>query len=138
MAISSTTHFFFSFIFLVLAFKIEALAPNSSFSFTDFEKDVNFEANVAFFGGSKVVNGGSSVQLCGSERLGGVMYKKPIKLFEGKPKELISFSTYFAFSILSVEGDGLAFVICFLFVSNFFYYPYILLFSNITTYCVHL
>lgn len=37
------------------------------------------------------------------------MYKKPIKLFEGNPRKLVSFSTYFSFSISPDNGDGLAF-----------------------------
>ncbi|XP_028770548.1 L-type lectin-domain containing receptor kinase S.4-like [Neltuma alba] len=110
MAAFSTPHSFTAFTFLVLFFKIVTSDPISSFSFPDFDKDLKFESNVALLGGSKVVNGGSAVQLSGSESRGGVMYKKPIKLIGGKPKQLISFSTDFAFSILSVDGDGLAFV----------------------------
>ncbi|KAK4268676.1 hypothetical protein QN277_025293 [Acacia crassicarpa] len=111
MADFSAPHYFTAFTFLVLFFKIVASNPISSFSFTDFDKDLKVESNVALFGGSKVVNnGGSAVQLSGSESHGGVMYKKPIKIIGGKPRRLISFSTYFAFSILSVDGYGLAFV----------------------------
>ncbi|KAF2288577.1 hypothetical protein GH714_008719 [Hevea brasiliensis] len=38
------------------------------------------------------------------------MYKKPIKLVEGKPVSLVSFSTYFSFLMSPDNGDGLAFV----------------------------
>lgn len=110
MATFSTPHYFTALTFLLLFLRIVASVPISSFSFTDFEKDLKFESSVALYGGSKVVNGGSAVQISGSESHGGVMYKKPIKLFEGKPKQLVSFSTYFAFSISSVDGGGLAFV----------------------------
>lgn len=110
MAAFSTSHYFTAFTFLLLFFTTVASDPISSFSFTDFDKDLKFESNVGLFGGSQVVNGGSAVQLSGSESRGGVMYKKPIKLIGGKPRQLVSFSTYFAFSILSVDGDGVAFV----------------------------
>lgn len=110
MAAFSTPHHFMAFTFLFLFLTVVESHTVSSFTFTDFEKDLKFESSVALYGGTKVVNGGSAVQISGSESHGGAMYKKPIKLSEGKPKQLVSFSTYFAFSILSVDGNGLAFI----------------------------
>ncbi|CAK8574937.1 unnamed protein product [Lathyrus sativus] len=115
----TTTHYFRSFIFISLFIKILSFDPIPLFSFVDFEKDLKFKSSVALFGNAKVVNGESKIQLSGSgssgAETGRVIYKKPIKLFQGKPKQLVSFSTYFTFSI-SLEsrlesGGGLAFVL---------------------------
>ncbi|XP_058734568.1 L-type lectin-domain containing receptor kinase IV.3-like [Vicia villosa] len=113
MASFTTTHYFTSLIFIILFIKTLSFDPIPLFSFIDFEKDLKFKSNVAFFGNAKVVNGESRIQL---SETGRVIYKKPIKLFQGKPKQLVSFSTYFTFSI-SLEsglesggGAGLAFV----------------------------
>lgn len=115
MASFTTTHYFKSFIFITLFIKILSFDPIPLFSFVDFEKDLKFKSNVAFFGNAKVVNGESKIQLSGSGSFGAetgrVIYKKPIKLFQGKPKQLVSFSTYFTFSISLESGGGLAFVI---------------------------
>ncbi|KAI4356564.1 hypothetical protein L6164_000579 [Bauhinia variegata] len=99
--------------FLFLFLKTLAADPISSFSFTEFQKDPKFKSSVALSGNAKVVNGGYEVQLSGSAGSGAgrVMYKKPIKLVEGKPRQSVSFSTYFAFSILLENMDGLAFVV---------------------------
>ncbi|TKY65922.1 L-type lectin-domain containing receptor kinase VIII.2 [Spatholobus suberectus] len=109
MAPFSTSHHFTAFTFLILLLKTQAFDPVSSFSFTDFEKDPKFKASVGLHGNAKVVNGGSEVLLSGNG--GRVMYKKPIKLVHGEERELVSFSTYFGFSINLDSGkNGLAFV----------------------------
>ncbi|MED6134927.1 hypothetical protein PIB30_041485 [Stylosanthes scabra] len=108
MASFSTSHYLIAFTFLNLFLKIQALNPVPSFSFTDFEKDPIFKQSVALYGNARVVNGESQVLLSGS---GKVMRKNPIKLVDAASKGLVSFSTYFAFSISFDEGgDGLAFV----------------------------
>ncbi|KAF8103792.1 hypothetical protein N665_0185s0063 [Sinapis alba] len=62
-------------------------AADSSFSFNGFVKSPSFDKNIALFRDSKLVNGGggSSIQLTGSvsRSEGRVLYKKPIKLFQG-------------------------------------------------------
>ncbi|ESQ40107.1 hypothetical protein EUTSA_v10013972mg [Eutrema salsugineum] len=102
----------------VLCFKIyETMAAadgNSSISFSGFVKSPGFDKNVGLFGDSKLVNGGSSIQLTGSvsRSQGRVIYIKPIKLFQGKERNFSgSFSTNFSFSMSSKEiGSVLAFV----------------------------
>ncbi|KAJ4704535.1 L-type lectin-domain containing receptor kinase VIII.2-like [Melia azedarach] len=120
MAIFFTSSYFAALALLVFHFKILTAEPSSSFSaeqsssfsFKSFGKDPTFESNIALYGDSKVVNGGYSVQLTNSVRSssGRVMYKKPIKLVGGNPRNLASFSTNFSFSISKESGDGLAFV----------------------------
>ncbi|CAL0328260.1 unnamed protein product [Lupinus luteus] len=114
MASFSTSHHFTVLIFLILILKIQAFDPLSSFSFTDFEKDPNFESILALYGNAKVINGGSELLLSSghgsSGASGKIMTRKPIKLVEGKTMELNSFSTYFEFSISLDDVNGLAFV----------------------------
>ncbi|XP_027352483.1 L-type lectin-domain containing receptor kinase VIII.2-like [Abrus precatorius] len=112
MAFFSTSRLFTTLTFLFLFLKIQAFAPISSFSFTDFEKDPKFKSSVGLYGNAKAVSGGSEVLLSGNGGSGSgrVMYKKPIKLVHGEARELVSFSTYFAFSISLDSGNGLALV----------------------------
>ncbi|KAL2336970.1 hypothetical protein Fmac_011416 [Flemingia macrophylla] len=108
MASFSTSHHFTALTCLVLLLKTQAFDPFSSFSFTDFEKDPNFKSSVGLYGNAKVVNDGSEVRLAGDG--GSVMYKKPIELVHSGARELVSFSTYFGFSINLDSGmNGLAF-----------------------------
>jgi len=108
MASFTTTLYFKSLIFIILFIKTLSFDPIPLFSFADFEKDLKFKSNVGIYGNAKVVNGESKIQFSGES--GRVIYKKPIKVFQGKPKQLVSFSTYFTFSI-SMENEGcLAFV----------------------------
>ncbi|MED6167311.1 hypothetical protein PIB30_001735 [Stylosanthes scabra] len=108
MAPFTTSHYIKAITFTILFLKIQSFDPVPLFSFAEFQKDPKFKSNVALFGGSKVVNGGSRIQLSGS---GKVMYKRSIKLLEGKPRQLASFSTYFTFSMpLYNNRGGLAFV----------------------------
>ncbi|KAL1330896.1 hypothetical protein HN51_048134 [Arachis hypogaea] len=107
MAHFTTSPYFKALTLTILFLKTQAFDPIPLFSFAEFEKDPKFKSNVALFGGSKVMNGGSGIQLSGS---GKVMYKRPIKLLEGKPKQLASFSTYFTFSTPLYNRGGLAFV----------------------------
>ncbi|KAK7395165.1 hypothetical protein VNO78_15711 [Psophocarpus tetragonolobus] len=109
MAPFSTSHHFAAFTFLILFLKTQAFDPVSSFSFTDFEKDPNFKSSVELYSNANVVNGGAEVLLSGNG--GRVMYKKPVKLVHGEARELVSFSTYFGFSMSLDSGkNGLAFV----------------------------
>ncbi|RZB52740.1 L-type lectin-domain containing receptor kinase VIII.2-like [Glycine soja] len=109
MAPFSTSPHFTAFTFLILFLKTQAFDPLSFFSFTDFEKDPNFKSSVGLYGNAKVVNNGSEVLLSGNG--GRVIYKKPVKLVHSGARELVSFSTYFGFSMsLDSEKSGLAFV----------------------------
>lgn len=107
MAAFTTSHYFKALTFTILFLKTLAFDPIPLFSFADFAKDPKFKSNVALFGNAKVVNGGSGIQL---SRSGRVMYKRPIKLVEGKPRQLVSFSTYFVFSLPLYNTGGVAFV----------------------------
>lgn len=111
----STFHHFIAFTFLILFLKTQAFDDAvSSFSFTDFGKDPVFESGVGLYGNAKVVNGGSGVLLSGYRNSGNgkVVYKKGVKLVDvgGEPKTLVSFSSYFSFSMSLGDGNGLAFV----------------------------
>lgn len=90
-----------------------ALAQDGSFSFKNLGKDPNFESNITLFGDAKVVPSESRVQLTNSveSSAGRVVYKKPIKLVEGKSGRFASISTYFSFSMSAENGggDGLVF-----------------------------
>ena len=112
MASFSISNYFSALTFLIFLFKILAAEQSSSFSFKSFGKDPNFESNIALYGDAHVANDGSWIQLTNSVNCsaGRAMYKKPIKLVEGKVRNFASFSTYFSFSMSHENGDGLAFV----------------------------
>ncbi|XP_054781500.1 L-type lectin-domain containing receptor kinase VIII.2-like [Prosopis cineraria] len=99
-------------LFLVFFHRTLASDPIASFSFTDFQKDLEFKSTVVLLGNAKIVpfDDGSAIQISGTGR---VMYEKPILLVEGKSRKLVSFSTYFAFSMSSKEENGLGFVVAF-------------------------
>ncbi|KAL0744105.1 hypothetical protein Bca4012_085618 [Brassica carinata] len=89
------------------------MATSYSFSFDGFAKSPSFYKNVALFGDSKLVSAGSSIQLTDSVSgsVGRVVYRKPIKLFQGEERRnSLSFSSYFSFSMPNEVGDVLAFV----------------------------
>lgn len=112
-ALPISRHFTIFYAVLVFCFRASAGDSNSSFAFAEFGKDPKLLSNIAFYGDAKVVNGGGyAVQLTNSVSSGAgrVMYKKPIKLVEGKPQKLVSFSTYFSFSVSPGNSDVLAFV----------------------------
>ncbi|EEF34513.1 L-type lectin-domain containing receptor kinase VIII.2 [Ricinus communis] len=96
----------------VFHFNLLSADQSSSFSFQSFHKDPNFDSNIALYGDASAVNNGSVLQLTRSvsSSAGHIMYKKPIKLVEGNPINLVSFSSYISFSMSSENGDGLAFV----------------------------
>ncbi|ONI03603.1 hypothetical protein PRUPE_6G268200 [Prunus persica] len=112
MASLSFSRHLAAFVLLIFFLQPSAADSNSSFSFTEFGKGPKFESNIALYGDAEVVNGGYAVQLTSSVRssAGRTMYKKPIKLTEGKPQKSVSFSTNFSFSVSTGNGDGLAFV----------------------------
>ncbi|KAL5550143.1 hypothetical protein UlMin_000319 [Ulmus minor] len=107
MATLSISTLLIAFLPLLVSLEPSGADPNSYFLFPELGKDPKFDSVVALFGDAKVVNGGSAVQLSSAGR---VIYKKPIKLVEGKPQKLVSFSTSFSFSVSPENGDGLAFV----------------------------
>ncbi|XVE97010.1 hypothetical protein REPUB_Repub02eG0273600 [Reevesia pubescens] len=112
MALFSISNYFKAAIFIIFQFKILAAEQSSSFSFKNFGKNPYFESYIALYGDAHVANDGSWIQLTNSVSwsAGNVMYKKPIKLVEGKVRNFASFSTYFSFSMSHENGDGLAFV----------------------------
>lgn len=112
MAIFFFSNYLTALTCLVFFSKILAADQSSSFSFKSFGKDPKFESNIALYGDAHVGNDGSWVQLTNSVSwsAGAVMYKKPIKLVQGKVRKLASFSTYFSFSMSHKNGDGLAFI----------------------------
>nr|GFA57538.1 L-type lectin-domain containing receptor kinase VIII.2-like [Tanacetum cinerariifolium] len=63
------------------------------------------------YGDAKLINGTSSLHLTSATKtafgFGSVIYKKPIKIYAGTPKKLVSFSTYFTFHLS--YGNTLAF-----------------------------
>lgn len=81
-----------------------------SFGFGNFGKDSNFESQLALYGDAKVVNDG--IQMSGSKGFsaGRILNKKPIKLVDGNPRTMVSFSMHFVFSLSRENGDGFAFV----------------------------
>ncbi|XWS59909.1 hypothetical protein CRYUN_Cryun08bG0162300 [Craigia yunnanensis] len=111
MASFSISNYFTALTFLIFLFKILAADQSSSFSFKSFGKDPKFRSKIALYGDAHVANDGSWIQLTNSVNwsAGRVMYKKPIKLVEGKVRNFASFSTYFSFSMSHENGDGLAF-----------------------------
>ncbi|KAG2335022.1 hypothetical protein Bca52824_006202 [Brassica carinata] len=114
MAVFKTLAFLFVFSFEIYQ-TMAAADANSSFSFDGFVKSPSFHKNIALFGDSKLVGGGSSIQLTGSvsRSQGRVIYMKPIKLFQGTKDRNFpgSLSTSFSFSMSSKEiGSVLAFV----------------------------
>ncbi|KAJ0780183.1 putative non-specific serine/threonine protein kinase [Helianthus annuus] len=97
--------------FFTLFFKSLAATSNSSFSFNNFGQISTFDSVLALYGDAQVAPDSLSLQLTASlnSSVGRVIYKNPIKFYEGKPEKLVSFATYFSFSINS--GSGLAFVV---------------------------
>jgi hypothetical protein len=112
MASFSISKYFKTLCFLILYFKTLTADPSTSFYFKNFGKNKTVESNLALFGDSKVVNGGSSIQITGSSihSAGRVMRRKPMKFVEGNPNQMVSFSTYFSFSVSPENGDGFAFI----------------------------
>uniref|UniRef100_A0A2P2JKW2 Lectin-like protein At1g53070 n=1 Tax=Rhizophora mucronata TaxID=61149 RepID=A0A2P2JKW2_RHIMU len=98
--------------FLIFHFNLLAADPYYLFPFASYGKDPNFESSIALYGDAKFVDNGSSIQLTHSVSSSGgrVMYNKPIKLVQGNPGRMISFSNYFSFSMSPDNGAGLAFV----------------------------
>lgn len=109
---SFTIPMYFFTALILFHLKFVAAVQSSSFSFKTFGEDPNFESKIALYGDAHVANHGSVIQLTNSVKwsAGRVMYKKPIKLVEGKVRNFASFSTYFSFSMSHEKGDGLAFV----------------------------
>lgn len=60
---------------------------------------------VTLFGDAKLTKNSTSLELSG----GSVIYKKPIKIYGGTPKKLVSFSTYFTFHFSYENENTLAF-----------------------------
>ncbi|XP_050380784.1 L-type lectin-domain containing receptor kinase VIII.2-like [Argentina anserina] len=110
VSLSISTHLA-AFALLTLILTASAADQNSSFSFTEFGKDPSFESSFALYGDAEVVNGAVQLTSSVSSSSGGVMYKKPLKLGEGKPNKSVSFSSHFILSMSKESGDGLAFVV---------------------------
>ncbi|KAI3694522.1 hypothetical protein L1987_77489 [Smallanthus sonchifolius] len=115
MAAYSTSWYFTILYFFTFCVKSLTAGSNSSFYFNNFGQNSGFDSVLALYGDAKAVNGGLSVQLTApvDSSAGRVIYKNRIKFYGGIPEKLVSFSTYFSFSISSDSGngDGLAFVV---------------------------
>ncbi|KAK4783598.1 hypothetical protein SAY86_007972 [Trapa natans] len=85
------------FVFLG-AISADQASSSSSFSFLGFEHDI---ASIGLFGGSRFVSGGSTIELSGL-----AVFNESIRVVQGNPQSLASFSTNFTFSL---SGDGFAF-----------------------------
>ncbi|XP_022888571.1 L-type lectin-domain containing receptor kinase VIII.2-like [Olea europaea var. sylvestris] len=112
MASISVSRYFMAFFLLNLYLEVVAAEPYMSFSFKNFGKDSKeFESQIALYGDAKFSN--DSIQISGSQisSSGRVIFKKPVKFVEGNPRNMVSFSMYFVFSMSSENGDGLAFII---------------------------
>ncbi|KAJ6750238.1 hypothetical protein OIU85_000836 [Salix viminalis] len=74
--------------FMISHLKTINAGSSYSFSFESFDKNPNFQSNIALYGDAKVAGNGSSLQLTRSvsSSAGRVMYKQPIKLVEGPEK----------------------------------------------------
>ncbi|XP_022857070.1 lectin-like protein LEC [Olea europaea var. sylvestris] len=112
MASNLVFRYFMAFFLVNLYLKVVAADLNLSFSFKNIGKDSEeFESQIAMYGDARVAN--DSIQISGSgvSSSGRVIYKKPVKLVEGNPINMLSFSMNFVFSTSSENGDGLAFII---------------------------
>ncbi|KAK9668844.1 hypothetical protein RND81_13G090700 [Saponaria officinalis] len=95
------------FLFLVF-FALVSAEYSPSFGFKKFDRNSKyFKSHISLVGDASVHENGSFVQISS----GRVMFKKPIKLYEGNPRKKASFGTYFVFSVPPQNGDGLAFVV---------------------------
>ncbi|XP_057778078.1 L-type lectin-domain containing receptor kinase VIII.1-like [Salvia miltiorrhiza] len=113
MAAFSSSRYLLAFFLLNLYLKVMDADPNLTFYFKNFGKDSNFESQLALFGDAKGGRDNFSVQISGSgvTTAGRFVCKKPLNLVHEKSRKMVSFSSYFAFSMSGVNGDGLAFVI---------------------------
>ncbi|KAL8526779.1 hypothetical protein ACS0TY_015840 [Phlomoides rotata] len=110
MAAFSSPRYFLAFFLLNLYLKVMNASPNLTFTFKNFGKDSNFESHLALFGDAKVASDNTSVQIAGP-RGGRFICKEPFNFVERKSRKMVSFSSYFVFSMSSKEiGDGLSFV----------------------------
>ncbi|KAL4571702.1 hypothetical protein LXL04_018466 [Taraxacum kok-saghyz] len=115
MATFPSSRYFTVLFLFTLSFKSLIAVADSSFSFKNFGWNTSFESVLALYGDAKAVSDNWSLQLTAPSvsSAGRVIYKNPVKFYGGIPKKLVSFSTYFSFSISSQSenGDGLAFVV---------------------------
>ncbi|XP_051130331.1 L-type lectin-domain containing receptor kinase VIII.2-like [Andrographis paniculata] len=108
---STTSRYSLAFLVMMnLCLKAMASESDIDFSFKNFGK---VEPHLALYGDAEVNNHSSSIQISGSTNFsaGRLIFRKPINLVGANPRTMVSFSTYFAFSISGENGDGLAFVV---------------------------
>uniref|UniRef100_A0A7N0TH22 Legume lectin domain-containing protein n=1 Tax=Kalanchoe fedtschenkoi TaxID=63787 RepID=A0A7N0TH22_KALFE len=72
-----------------------------------------FDSQISLYGDAALVDGGSSISLTSSSvsSYGMVMYEKPLKFLESNPRNGVSFTAHFSFSISGDKGDGIVFLI---------------------------
>lgn len=109
MAAFSSSRYFLAFFVVNLYLKAVNANQNLTFSFKNFGKDSNFESQLALFGDAKVASDNTSVQISGSSG-GRFVSKKPFSIVEKKSRKMVSFSSYFVFSMSKEIGDGFCFV----------------------------
>lgn len=85
----------------LLIFYLVAPKPINSFSFPKFDFDSKSNSDIALFGDAEIIDGDASVKLTRSSAssAGVIVYTKPFKYLQGNPRQLISFSTEFSFSL---------------------------------------
>ncbi|KAA8534127.1 hypothetical protein F0562_031680 [Nyssa sinensis] len=108
MATFSIPSYLLIFSFLTLSSK-----PILSFSFQTLETNPSFDSDIALFGDAEIVDGGSFIQLTHpkASSSGLLLYSKPFKFLKSSPRQPMSFSMEFTFSISPQNGDGLALII---------------------------
>lgn len=95
----------------LLIFYLLTPKPIYSFSVPKFDFDTKSNSEIALFGDAEFIDGDASVKLTRSSAssAGVIVYTKPFKYLQGNPRQLISFSTEFSFSLS--PRDVLAFLI---------------------------
>ncbi|XP_076907410.1 putative L-type lectin-domain containing receptor kinase S.7 [Bidens hawaiensis] len=101
--------------FFTIHLKNLTAASNSSFYFKNFTHTSSFDSLLTLSGDARVSTDGSSLQLTAPfpSSAGRVICNNAVQFYSGNPRKLVSFSTYFSFSISSDSGNGngLAFIV---------------------------
>ncbi|XP_076920605.1 putative L-type lectin-domain containing receptor kinase S.7 [Bidens hawaiensis] len=110
---STSNYFLILLFFFTIHFITLTAASNSSFYFKNFTHSPSLDSVLTLSGDATVSTGGSSLQLTAPlpSSSGRVIYNNAVKFYSGNPRKLVSFSTYFSFSISSDSGNGLAFIV---------------------------
>lgn len=110
---STSNYFLILLFFFTIHFNTLTAASNSSFYFKNFTHTPSLDSILTLSGDARVSTDGSSLQLTAPlpSSAGRVIFNNAVKFYSGNPRKLVSFSTYFSFSISSGNGNGLAFIV---------------------------